>query len=231
MTPPIRAILFDKDGTLFDFRATWDAWAAGLVSRLSGGDASLARAIGAAMGFDTEAGRFDPDSPVIAGTPGEVVAALHPLVGGDPEMLERTLNEEAANAPQVEVVPLAPLLGRLRGAGLALGVATNDAEAPARAHLGVAGVTGLFDFIAGWDSGHGAKPGPGQCLAFARSRGLDPASVVMVGDSLHDLHAGQAAGMRRVAVLTGPAGADTLAPHADAVLDNIGALPGWLGLD
>ena len=34
----------------------------------------------------------------------------------------------------------------------------------------------------------------------------------MVGDSTHDLRAGRAAGMRTVAVLTGLAGADELAP-------------------
>ena len=50
----------------------------------------------------------------------------------------------------------------------------------------------------------------------------------MVGDSLHDLHAGRAAGMRTVAVLTGIATAPDLTPHADAVLPDISALPGWI---
>jgi phosphoglycolate phosphatase len=50
----------------------------------------------------------------------------------------------------------------------------------------------------------------------------------MVGDSLHDLRAARAAGMRAVAVLTGPARAADLAPWADAVLPDIGALAGWL---
>jgi len=34
--------------------------------------------------------------------------------------------------------------------------------------------------------------------------------------------------MQTVGVLTGPASADVLAPHADAVLPDIGHLPGWL---
>ena len=50
----------------------------------------------------------------------------------------------------------------------------------------------------------------------------------MVGDSLHDLDAGRAAGMRTVAVLTGIAGAAALAPHADVVLNHIGELPDWV---
>ena len=43
-----------------------------------------------------------------------------------------------------------------------------------------------------------------------------------------DLVAGRAAGMVTVAVLTGLAPVDDLAPLADAVLPDIGALPGWL---
>ena len=107
-------------------------------------------------------------------------------------------------------------------------MATNDSEAPARQHIAAHGLTALFDFIAGYDSGHGAKPGPGMCLAFARQLGLDPSRVAMVGDSLHDLHAGRAAGMRTIGVLTGMASASVLAPHADVVLPDIGAIPGWL---
>ena len=50
----------------------------------------------------------------------------------------------------------------------------------------------------------------------------------MVGDSTHDLLAGQAAGMRTIGVLTGPAPHDELAPHADVVLADIGKIPAWL---
>lgn len=107
-------------------------------------------------------------------------------------------------------------------------MATNDAIAPARAHLSDAGIDGLFDFIAGSDSGHGAKPEPGQMLAFAAASGLAPYRIAMVGDSAHDLHAGRAAGMICVGVLTGMAGPDTLAPLADVVLPDIGHLPAWL---
>ena len=119
-------------------------------------------------------------------------------------------------------------LDALRARGLRLGVATNDAEIPARAHLDAAGVTDRFDFIAGSDSGHGGKPAPGQLLAFCATVGLPPSDVIMVGDSLHDLHAGRAAGMRSIAVLTGMATEADLAPHATTVLPDIGALPGWL---
>ncbi len=225
----IKAILFDKDGTLFDFAASWGEWAQSLLLRVAGGDRVRAARLGARIGFDMAGGRFSADSIVIAGTAAQVVAALAPQL---PEHDETTLlalvNEEAAAAPLAETVALAPLMDRLRRRGLRLGVATNDAEAPARAHLAAAGILDRFDFIAGFDSGHGAKPAPGQPLAFAEHVGVAPDRVAMVGDSLHDLRAGRAAGMLCVGVLSGPARRDTLAPHADVILPDIGHLPAWL---
>lgn len=226
----IQAIIFDKDGTLFDFEATWSSWARSLLLDLSAGDTARAEVLGEAIGFDFARSRFEDGSLVIAGTPGEIAEALLPHVpGASPLTLVARMNALAAVAPQAEAVPLAPLLGALRGQGLRLGVATNDAEGPARAHLEGAGVLTMFDFIAGFDSGHGAKPAPGQLLAFAEQMGLRPAQVAMVGDSRHDLHAARAAGMAAVAVLSGIADRAELQPHADVVLPDIGHLPDWLG--
>ncbi|RFP87320.1 HAD family hydrolase [Rhodobacteraceae bacterium 63075] len=232
MTAPgkIKGIVFDKDGTLFDFASTWEAWALAFLRRLAT-DAAHAQAMAGAIGFDLAAQRFEEDSPVIAGMPSEIAMLLYPHL---PDMqvpqIEALLNAEAARAPQAEAVPLAPLLAQLRSAGLKLGVATNDAEEPALAHLASAGITEAFDFIAGFDSGFGGKPAPGQLRGFCDAMALEPADCVMVGDSLHDLSAGRAAGMGCIAVLTGMAGEAELAPHADIVLPDIGHLPGWLGL-
>ena len=225
----IAGIVFDKDGTLFDFAATWEACAQSFLQRLCEGDRARAERAGAAIGFDLAAGRFARDSVVIAGTPGEVAHALAPSFPDRTEAeILALINDEAVSAPQQPAVALDPLLRGLRARGLRLGVATNDAEAPARAHLDAAGVTGLFDFVAGFDSGHGGKPAPGQLLAFAAACGIDPAACVMVGDSLHDLRAGRAAGMGCLGVLTGLATRGDLSPLADAVLPDIGHLPAWL---
>ena len=37
-------IIFDKDGTLFDFGETWNSWALSLIAELSDGDPALAEA-------------------------------------------------------------------------------------------------------------------------------------------------------------------------------------------
>ncbi len=225
----ITGILFDKDGTLFDFHATWGGWTRELLTELAEGDDDYAARLGMLVGYEMDTGEFEPDSPVITHTPDEIALALLPqLPGKSLAALVTQMNSKAATVALSPAVPLSPLLQDLRARGLKLGIATNDAEQAARAQLASVGIEGQFDFIAGFDSGHGGKPGAGMMLAFAAACGLDPAAVVMVGDSRHDLVAGRAAGMRAVGVLTGPATEAELAPLAEIVLPDIGHLPHWI---
>ncbi|EEE36763.1 HAD-superfamily hydrolase, subfamily IA, variant 1 family protein [Rhodobacteraceae bacterium KLH11] len=226
---PIDALVFDKDGTLFDFAATWGRFGRIALERLADGDVQRATELGRVIGFDFEGESYSADSVVIAGTVDEIAGALQPHL---PDMelgqLVETLNRASAEAQQIPAVPLAPFLEGLRQAGLKLGVATNDAEIPALRHLASVGVRDHFDFVAGYDSGYGFKPGPGQLLAFARHVDIAPSRIAMVGDSLHDLKAGRAAGMATIGVLTGMATPEMLAPMADVVLPDIGHIPDWL---
>jgi phosphoglycolate phosphatase len=225
----IKAVLFDKDGTLFDFYATWGQWTKTILLENSNGDVKLAAKMGRAIGYDTATGQFAGDSMVIFDTPPDIAAALLPFFPDKTvQSLTDYLNAEAINVPQVEAVALIPMLSVLQAKGLKLGVATNDAQAPAKAHLAAAKIAGMFDFIAGSDSGFGCKPAPGMLLAFAGQVGLDPGEIAMVGDSKHDLVAGRAAGMVTVGVLTGLASRAQLLPFADVVLDDVGDLPDWL---
>jgi|TARA_R110002124_G_scaffold11573_10_gene54907 phosphoglycolate phosphatase len=223
-------ILFDKDGTLFDFGATWNIWAADLIHELADGNAGVAQRIALAADFDLVREEFHPSSPIIAGTNREAAECIaRALPDRDVEELESLMTLRAAAAPLAPPVDLGPFLDGLLARGLKLGVMTNDSEYAARAHLNSAGILQRFLYIAGFDSGHGAKPAPGPLLAFARLLDLRPDRVAMVGDSTHDLIAGRAAGMATIAVLTGPARAEELAPFADVVLPDIGHIPDWLG--
>ncbi len=225
----IKGILFDKDGTLFDFNATWGAWARGMLEAETGGDATLFSLLAKALGYDAEGRKFHPGSIVIAATSGDVADRIMTVIPDqDRDALLARMNAGAAQVAQVEAVPLVPYFAALKAAGYQLGIATNDAEAPARRHLEQAGITHLFDFIAGYDSGFGAKPEAGQLHAFCAQTGLAPADCAMVGDSTHDLYAGRAAGMLSIGVLTGPAPRAELAPFADVVLPSIGDIPVWL---
>lgn len=226
---PVDAFLFDKDGTLFDFAATWNGWAAGVLETLAQGDPDAKAAMAEVISYDLERQAFNPDSLVIAGSNDEVAEVLAPLVKDmEAAALAEFLARSAADAELAPAVPLAEFLDGLLARGKVLGVMTNDAEVSARSQLQRAGVLDRFAFVAGCDSGHGAKPDPDPLLAFCAATGVLPERTAMVGDSLHDLEAGAAAGMRRIAVLTGMALREELAPHADIVLPDIGHIPAWI---
>ena len=219
---PVRGLVFDKDGTLFDFMASWAAWTAGFLTDVAQRDRILAEQLAKRVGFRFDTHSYATDSIVIGGTPTEIAQRLLPaLPNWDQAALVEHMASTASHAKMVPAADLPLLLDALTGAGLKLGLATNDIESIAKTHLQDFGIASAFDFVAGCDSGYGAKPQPGQLLAFAKAVSLPPSDIVMIGDSRHDLAAGRAAGMRTIGVLTGPSGRDALTDLADDVLGSI----------
>ena len=220
----IRGILFDKDGTLFRYSETWDTWCGTVLEKLSNGDRALLKSLAKAVDFDIQSQMIKPQSMVISCTTREVAECLAPLLTNwSLEAIEKLLNEQANDLPLAEVTPLKPYFSDLRSRGLKVGVMTNDSEDNAMAQLVSVNLNPHddLDFVAGYDSGYGAKPAPDPLLAFARAVELAPSDVAMVGDSLHDLTAGQRAGMKTIGVLTGPATQADLSPVADTILPDI----------
>jgi phosphoglycolate phosphatase len=233
--PAVTGILFDKDGTLFDFQATWQRVIEAVLDTLAPDHETWSR-MARSGGYDPVRGRFLPGSPVVAGTTSEIAqlwSGFRPDLGA--ARIERILDDTGLDtlADPTALFPTAAdlpgLLAGLRTSGYALGIATHDSEQGARIQLGAVGACSAFDFIAGYDSGHGLKPGPGMLLAFAAAADLVPASTAMVGDSRHDLEAAHSAGAAMaIGVLTGPASREDLAPYADHILPSIEHLPALL---
>jgi phosphoglycolate phosphatase len=226
MTGDIRAVLFDKDGTLIDFRATWLPAYEAIVRELFGADPAVTDRLLLAGGYDRATGALEPTSVLAAGTNGQIAALWAGHVGRtDVATLAAEVNlrfMQQAESRLVPVTDLPALFGRLRQRGLRLGVATNDSAVALAAQMRRLEIEELVDFCCGYDSGHGAKPGPGMVQAFARGLGLPTAAVAVVGDSLHDLEMARAAGAGlAIGVLTGASPCETLEPHADHVIASI----------
>ncbi|MFZ5789908.1 MAG: HAD family hydrolase [Pseudomonadota bacterium] len=232
--PAIRAVLFDKDGTLFDFNATWMPIYRETASEVAGGDTALALRLLVESGYDPVKGRLDPGSPLAAGTNAEIAEIWARLLEGrgDAAALTRRFDTNFARSLEIRPTPvtdLAALFGRLRAKGFKIGVATMDSHAAAKAAIDAFELVGLVDFACGYDSGHGHKPGPGMVEAFCRAVDLPAAAIAVVGDTPHDMHMARAAGTGlAIGVLTGVSPREVLADHADHVLASIAELEALL---
>jgi phosphoglycolate phosphatase len=233
----IRAILFDKDGTLIDYRASWlsaNRAAARDLALAAGHAPGFADELLRRLGYEPAEDRFVEDSPLLWASNAQIAA----LWSGQPELaglddvfgrVERQFSDLDAHPP-VAVTDLAGLFDRLSGRGLRLGVATMDSTATAEATLGRFAARHQVRFVAGWDAGHGFKPDPGMVLAFCRAVEVDPAATAVVGDNLADLAMARAAGAGfAIAVLTGGCPAEALEREADLVLPSVADLDLALG--
>lgn len=232
----IRAILFDKDGTLIDFNGTWGPAAWSAMETLADGDARVLDRLVAVSEFDAEAMLFAPGSPLVAGSSAQWGPLWARVLGrAADEAAFAEFDELLTSASlRIGVAPIGDVravLAALAGRGLPLGIATNDSEGSARRQMERLGLGDLLGFFAGYDSGYGSKPDPAMVSAFVAHQGLAPHEVALIGDSRHDLVAARAAGVIAVAVLTGPSGEaarDGIAPFADVVLGSIADLEPWL---
>lgn len=229
----IKGILFDKDGTLLDFDATWSPVIQQAAMTIAGRDRALARILLKVGGYDIDSGKTAPNSLLAAGNTVEIAEAwAEQLPGRDLTGLIEELDrifQEGGVLNAVPVTELEPLFRRLKGRGLFLGLATSDSQVAAEATLGRFGLLQHMDFIAGYDSGHGYKPEPGMFFAFCRACGLRPSQAAMVGDNNHDLKMGKAAGAGAlIGVLTGSGRREQLSLLTADILGSIDELEAWL---
>ena len=105
---------------------------------------------------------------------------------------------------------VADTLAELTRRGHPLAVVTSKTESLARRGLERTGILEYFETIVGCDSCARHKPDPQPVLTALDRLGYGPEEAVFVGDSVHDIAAGNAAGVLTVAALWGPFSRDEL---------------------
>lgn len=224
----VKAILFDKDGTLIDFHATWDRATYDVFESLAKGDLELISKLAEISNLDMETRTIGPNSILVAHSSAEIGERWA-------EVLSRKANQDFLNEVdslygkfgQKYLMGFPSTLGvlnKLIAKGYLLGIATNDSENNAEIQMEQLGWRDHFAVILGYDSGHGQKPGPGMVQAFASHTGFEAVEILMVGDTLHDIEAGKSAGTLTIGVTTGPAQGMNLSGHANAIIDDLNEL-------
>jgi pyrophosphatase PpaX len=188
---PIRTVLFDLDGTLIDsIRLILDSYhhtlqMHGLPAR---SDDDWLRGVGTPLKVQFAEWEQDP-------------AALDALIATYREYNLR--NHDAMVTVYGGVVDA---VREIRAAGLKTGLVTSKNRHGAMRGLSLVGLETAMDVLVCADDVVNPKPHPEPVEMAVRLLGADFESTVFVGDSIHDMHAGRAAGVRTVAVLWGPFG-------------------------
>lgn len=92
----------------------------------------------------------------------------------------------------------------VRRRGLRTGLVTSKQRAGAERGLRLLGLVEAMEVIIAADDVVNPKPHPEPLLLAAEQMAVDPRTAIYVGDSVHDLESGRAAGMRTAAALWGP---------------------------
>ena len=114
----------------------------------------------------------------------------------------------------------------IRAAGHPVAVVTSKTGWLARRGLDHVGLGPHFDVIVGCDMCERHKPDPEPVYLALDKLGYEPGEAAFVGDSVHDIQAGNAAGVTTVAALWGPFSREDLAAsHPTHFLERIADLP------
>ncbi len=191
----IHAVLFDLDGTLIDsidlilasYRHTLKAHGFPNVE-----DGEWLRGVGRPLRVQLGAWARDPE---------------------ELEALVRTYREYnlAHHDRMVRVFEGVPELVRtLRARGHALAVVTSKTREGAHRGLQLAGIQREIEVLVCADDVVHPKPHPEPVTRAVERLGVEPRRALFVGDSIHDLRAGRAAGVLTAAALWGPFGREDL---------------------
>jgi len=187
-TRPI-AVLFDLDGTLID--------SIGLL---------LACMRHAFEGFS---GRGPTDEEWIAGIGTPLITQMRHLVPTEEEAqrmiltyreFQRTHHDEMLR----EFEGVGETLALLKSQGHPSALVTSKGNELAHRALSWLHLTGHIDVVVGMDSTERHKPDPEPVLHALAELGAAASNALFLGDSPHDIEAGNAAGVTSVAALWGP---------------------------
>ncbi len=215
---PVKAVLFDLDGTLLDTKAIYYDIIHRVLEKL---DLPLVRK--EVLVEAAAEGEFNWDvvlPPGLKDRKEEVLRKARAMIEEISPPLFRERTTLIAGADES--------LKALHGAGSRIGGVTSSRTRHLEAKMHAfekSGVDVLFDAMITADDVQMKKPAPEPLYACARRLGVAPGECVYVGDMRVDIKAGKSAGMKTVGVLTGFDDYDHLKnEHPDVILETVALL-------
>ncbi|MCP4422653.1 MAG: HAD family hydrolase [Chloroflexi bacterium] len=238
--PNIQLIAFDKDGTLLDFHHLWGhkarLWVRWLIERVGGvvdNPQSLRQTLTRTLGYNPTTQRVIDDSPMaVASMPrlaniAATVLYQHGIDWHQAEQIAQTSMPASIGALPItdQVKSLGDVAGamtRLVQAEIKLAIITSDDRAASEATLPLMGIEHLIDVLICGNDDISNKPAPDALWQVGQQLNIDPAHMLMIGDTVGDMIFGRRAGVAGCIGIRGGAGNQTaLSKHADEVIDTI----------
>lgn len=205
------AVLFDLDGTLID--------SIGLL---------LESVKHAFEGFD---GRSPTEEEWIAGIGTPLAQQLRAYCDSEDQLAAvttryRTFQRAGHDRLTTAFPGTLEVLGSLAASGHPMGIVTSKSNEMMNRALDLTGIGPYMSSTIGCDSCAVHKPDPFPVRMALGELGYEPDEAIFIGDSPHDINAGNAAGVVSIAALWGPFRKDQLLPASpDHFLDAISLLP------
>jgi len=232
-----KLVVFDKDGTLVDFREVdLELATARRKSVEKIGGKTVADVWERAVGVDLKRKTMDFRGPLGTLPVREellVAAAAFYMKGHSwdesRELAQKAYNEadDGMESPYGSVLleGVVKSLRRMKDHGLKLAIASTYAHRRTVESLKTLKIASLFDVIVGPEDVVHGKPSPDMIFEVLRKTGCKPDEVVMVGDSVSDMKMGRNARVKAsIGVLTGVDRQKELEKFADVVIDSVASL-------
>lgn len=217
----IRAILFDKDGTLLKFTEGWvDSIVGFLENKIL--DDKKKRKLFKEIGI-REDGGVEENSILSSETAMDLAIIFSKYLDEDLDEIYRDLDDHLLrylkenNKFIRETCDLRSLFEALRERGILIGIFTSDNYRQAKYSMDYLGLDSFIDFYAAADI-YKKKPNKESLEVFKKKYSLEDQEIIIVGDSRVDMVFGE--DTIKVGVLCGTGSREMLAKYTDNIIDD-----------
>ncbi len=232
----IKAVVFDKDGTLLDYERCWLPIARVATDMVLNryGAPELRDEIYERLGILAD-GSVDIEAPLATGSYEGIGYAYantldsHGIKYDVPELTAIITDGYHTVPKDSETVPicdnLLQILSDIRSRGIKIGFITSDDEIGAKRTLDLLGIYDIFDVRLPNDRVSPQKPDPHYMNVFMKKTGFSPDEILMVGDTFADIEFGKNSGTRTLGVAKTENNRKKLSKKADYVRHDVSFVP------